>query len=126
MRYLILIILSLIQVSVRCDCAFIVQDDLKPQPPKPEEVKPFLIDYSSCSEWIGKEGCCNYNSFRQTSSSFGKLDTVFGTNGGGCDVCAINLKRFWCTYSCGPNQADYVEVQFIVKIGLRLRMGRFD
>ena len=29
-------------------------------------------------------------------SSFPKLDIVFGTKNGGCDVCAVNLKRFWC------------------------------
>ena len=28
--------------------------------------------------------------------------------GGGCDICAINLKRFWCEYACSPNQSDFV------------------
>lgn len=60
--------------------------------------------------WNHQTACCNVNSFRQTSNSFGKIDAVFGSSAGGCDVCAVNLKRFWCEYSCNPNQADFVQV----------------
>jgi len=34
---------------------------------------------------------------------------VFGSQGGGCDVCSINLKRFWCEYACSPRQADFMK-----------------
>ncbi len=29
---------------------------------------------------------------------------------GGCDICAINAKRFWCEYACSPRQADFLKV----------------
>lgn len=54
------------------------------------------------------------NSYRQTQESFLKIDTVFGSStsggSGGCDLCAINLKRFWCQYACDPNQANFTKV----------------
>lgn len=109
----------------RGDCAFIVHEDLKPQPPTEDEKAPQLVEDMTCKEWVGKDGCCNMNSFRQTTSSFLKIDTVFGGAAGGCDVCAVNLKRFWCMYSCSPNQSDFVEVLHSIKPGVRLRVGRF-
>lgn len=33
---------------------------------------------------------------------------MFGSQGGGCDICGINLKRFWCEYACSPRQADFI------------------
>jgi hypothetical protein len=71
----------------------------------------------SCPEWNEKVGCCNKNSFAQTSGSFGKIDAVFGSTAGGCDVCAVNLKRFWCEYSCNPKQADFVQVLELLSVG---------
>jgi hypothetical protein len=40
--------------------------------------------------------------------SFKQIDATFGSGGGGCDFCGANLKRFWCQYTCDPNQADFV------------------
>lgn len=42
------------------------------------------------------------------ASNFLQIDATFGSIGNGCDNCASNLKRFWCTYTCDPNQADFV------------------
>ncbi len=67
----------------------------------------------TCSDWNGQLACCNKNSFIQTTSSFGKIDTVFGGGAGGCDVCAVNLKRFWCEYACSPRQAEFVKVELL-------------
>jgi hypothetical protein len=39
-----------------------------------------------------------------------QIDGVFATVSGGCDVCAINLKRLWCEYACSPRQADFLVV----------------
>ena len=56
--------------------------------------------------------------------NFKKIDTVFGSSSsggsGGCDLCAINLKRFWCTYACAHNQEDWVDVNFKL---FRLEIG---
>lgn len=43
-------------------------------------------------------------------SSYGKIDTVFGNSNGGCDICGVNLKRFWCEYACSPRQSEFMEV----------------
>ncbi len=51
------------------------------------------------------------------TSNFDIIDFTFGSKGdgggGGCDICAANLKRFWCKYwnsllycyryTCDPN-----------------------
>lgn len=113
-RYLLL--LSLL-VSIFTDCAFKVKDNLEPYKPEGDDVKPQPITKVMCTDdWgDGRLGCCNDNAFRQTENSFKKIDTVFGsgTSGGsgGCDLCAINLKRFWCQYACDPNQTNFVRVR---------------
>lgn len=43
--------------------------------------------------------------------NFKKIDAVFGGSGG-CDLCAINLKRFWCQYACDPNQGNFSKVNY--------------
>lgn len=43
-----LLLFSLVPMA-SCDCAFIVGDDLKPLPPKPDEVKPRIVEEMSCS-----------------------------------------------------------------------------
>lgn len=41
--------------------------------------------------------------------SYTQIDGVFGSQGDGCDICAINLKRLWCEYACSPRQADFAD-----------------
>lgn len=43
-------------------------------------------------------------------ASYTQIDGIFGSKGDGCDLCAINLKRFWCEYACSPNQASFTSV----------------
>lgn len=124
-----LILLLTLAVCILADCAFVVEDSLKPHKAEGEEINPSPITWNvSCSEWMDdtdpKMGCCNYNSFRQTQESFKKIDTIFASSvsggSGGCDLCAINLKRFWCMYSCAPNQANFTRVDIIL---FRLETG---
>lgn len=49
-----------------------------------------------CVEYNGKMGCCASGNDIQQSKSYGQIDGIFGSGGGACDACAINLKRFWC------------------------------
>lgn len=37
-------------------------------------------------------------------ANFIQIDTVFGLD---CPICAVNLKRMWCEYSCSPNKANF-------------------
>ena len=30
--------------------------------------------------------------------------------GGGCDICAVNLYRFWCHVGCSPKQSEFSQV----------------
>ena len=55
-------------------------------------------------------GCCDHNNDKEQDGSYIEIDSIFGYKGGGCDHCAINLKRFWCEYACSPNQADFTQV----------------
>ena len=40
------------------------------------------------------------DSFKMVDFSFGSAN---GIGLGGCDICAANLKRFWCAFTCSPN-----------------------
>lgn len=59
---------------------------------------------TQCVEYNGKLGCCDDNNDVAQVSSYIQIDGVFGSQGDGCDICAINLKRFWCEYACSPRQ----------------------
>ncbi len=41
-------------------------------------------------------GCCDDNTDYILSKNFIEIDAIFGSSGGGCDHCSINIKRFWC------------------------------
>lgn len=41
-------------------------------------------------------------------ANFKQIDGVFSAQGGGCDICAINLKRFWCQYACSARQHEFM------------------
>jgi hypothetical protein len=38
-------------------------------------------------------------------SNFQKIDNVFGDD---VPICALNLKKLWCEYTCGVNKVMYV------------------
>jgi len=40
--------------------------------------------------------------------NFQALTGTFGHENAGCDVCAANLVRFWCYFTCAPNQGDFM------------------
>ena len=61
--------------------------------------EPFLLkDLHGCKDYLepGRLGCCSHINDVLTEENFKQIDAVFGSDGGGCDICAINLKRFWC------------------------------
>lgn len=53
-------------------------------------------------------GCCDTNNDISQITSYVQIDGVFSNQGGGCDVCAVNMKRFWCEYACSPRQAQFM------------------
>lgn len=46
-------------------------------------------------------------------SNFQDIDIIFGTD---CPLCALNMKRLWCEFTCNPNQADFVQAKDQVKV----------
>ena len=52
--------------------------------------------------------CCNDDQNTLLKNSFNLLNYTFGSGDDGCDICAINMRRFWCYFTCSPNQADFV------------------
>lgn len=69
----------------------------------PEEYK------GICPEYENTENCCNSNTFSILHAKLFSLDLAFGNSITGCSHCANNLKRFFCKYSCDPNQHLFVK-----------------
>ncbi len=38
------------------------------------------------------------------ANNFRSIDLVFGND---CSICASNLKRMWCDYTCNPNKIEF-------------------
>jgi hypothetical protein len=68
--------------------------------------EPFLLDEKdlACPDYVGKKVCCSAAQNIDLRDNFNSLDIVFGSGYGGCDICSINLKRFWCAFTCDPEQ----------------------
>jgi hypothetical protein len=65
-----------------------------------------------CPEYFNKTACCNNGQNILLKNNFDALDRVFGSEFGGCDICAINLKRFWCHFTCSPDQDKFSKKEF--------------
>ena len=50
--------------------------------------------------------CCNDDQAEILKANFIQIDTVFGLD---CPICAVNIKRMWCEYTCNPNKANFVK-----------------
>lgn len=84
-------------------CSFEIAPDMTPLKVNKE---PYMVSgMSLCKEYNGKMGCCNQYNDQQQVQSYPQIDGIFSSLGDGCDICAVNLKRFWCEYACSPNQA---------------------
>jgi hypothetical protein len=60
-----------------------------------------------CMEYLGKDACCNNGQNILLGKNFETISYIFGSDYGGCDICAVNLKRFWCEFTCSPNQDKF-------------------
>jgi hypothetical protein len=40
------------------------------------------------------------------TKSFQQIDSVFGSD---VPLCGLNLKKFWCEYTCDPNKINFVD-----------------
>lgn len=56
----------------------------------------------------GEQVCCTDIQLTALQNNFFTIDQIFGTAGQGCDLCAINLKKFWCAFTCDPRQSEFL------------------
>lgn len=97
------------QINSKCSMA---QDpDGIPRPAYENETEPHTEhgEDSYCQDFVGQKTCCTAYQIGQIVKNFDALESIFGGDGG-CDVCVVNLKRFWCHFTCSPNQAEFIEV----------------
>lgn len=97
--FLLLALLGLVSLA-EARCMYNLNDTYYPFR---TDAEPFeLGQLSACKDYIepGRLGCCNRYNDEATLKNFKQIDGIFGKQGGGCDICAINLKRFWCQYAC--------------------------
>lgn len=88
------VLMGMLVGNIHCNCAYLVKEDGKPE--KTDQEAYLVQDLTQCIEYNEKMGCCNINNDVSQVTSYVQIDGVFGSQGGGCDICSINLKRFWC------------------------------
>jgi hypothetical protein len=105
------LLIVLLFVGIKSKCAF---SHWTGPMPYPYDGEPFPVNFTMdvCQEYNDNKSnvCCTVHNIKLTSDNFVQVDGAFATASGGCDICAINLKRFWCEYVCSPRQADFVSV----------------
>ena len=96
-------------VNSSCSMAQDIGD--KPREAREGETEPHTIlqDSSYCPDFEGIKTCCTEYQISQLQKNFLAIESIFGGDGG-CDICVVNLKRFWCYFTCAPNQAEFLEV----------------
>ena len=107
-------ILACIISIVYSDCVLYNNGTLPPMFASPDRTKP--RDYSTewsdspaCPDFVGVDSCCSDASNAASYDNFGKIRTAFGNQGGGCDLCAANIQRFFCYFACAPNQSEFMK-----------------
>ena len=101
---------------INSKCVMSQDPDQIPRPAYDNEKEPHTIhaDSSFCPDFEGIKTCCTEFQYKELEKNFNALESIFGGDGG-CDICVVNLKRFWCYFTCAPNQAEFIEVGNITK-----------
>lgn len=108
--YNLIMLLSII-AFVNSSCSMAQDIGGKPREAREGETEPHTIhqDNSYCPDFEGIKTCCTEYQLSQLQNNFLAIESIFGGDGG-CDICVINLKRFWCYFTCAPNQAEFIEI----------------
>ena len=59
----------------------------------------------NCPFYNGMEVCCSDDQISLMVANFKTIDQLFGE----CEICSMNLKKFWCGFTCDPYQASFVK-----------------
>jgi hypothetical protein len=93
-----------------CD---ITDPTCKPNKTSGNQTIPFILKDNPddprvvCQEFLNNPSCCTRDQNILLKENFDSIDSIFGSKFGGCDICAINLKRFWCYFTCAPYQDQF-------------------
>jgi len=66
----------------------------------------------ACPNMVDQELCCNDDQILVMYNNFKTIDSLFGN----WLLCSINLKRFWCEYTCNPYQYYLLDSHGQVKV----------
>jgi hypothetical protein len=108
--YLLNFVYSKCRMQQLCD---VTQPGCHPEPADYTEPQILLGPDVICPEYYNKTACCNNGQNILLKKNFDSLDSVFGSKYGGCDICSINLKRFWCHFTCSPEQHTFSKLKII-------------
>jgi hypothetical protein len=102
------IIIGLIQNKCRMKQDCDVRDP-KCKPSAANNTEPQILNGidAICPDYKDQLACCNKGQNILMKNNFDSLDSVFGSKSGGCDACAINLKKFWCHFTCHTEQDQW-------------------
>ena len=102
------IIIGLIQNKCRMKQDCDVRDP-KCKPSAANNTEPQILNGidAICPDYKDQLACCNKGQNILMKNNFDSLDSVFGSKYGGCDACAINLKKFWCHFTCHTEQDQW-------------------
>ena len=59
----------------------------------------------SCPMYKDMEVCCRDDQIALMVANFKTIDQLFGE----CEICSMNLKKFWCGFTCDPYQQTFIE-----------------
>ena len=104
-----IIVLLCLVVGGYGNCVYDIRED--DHMPIHTDREPFQLGtLEACQDYLtpGRLGCCSAINDQLTNDNFKQIDGAFGSQAGGCDICAVNLKRFWCEYACSARQHEFM------------------
>ena len=93
------------------DCP--ITDDCSPKKADENHTNPKIINSSFtyiCPEFENKKVCCSNRQLYKMIKIFDLIDQTFGSFGQGCDICSLNIKKFWCNFICSPEQNTFLNI----------------
>ena len=97
---------------INTDCSMAQDNETMVRPAVGNETTPHRYQEGNntyCTDFIDQDTCCTPFQMQQLLKNFEVIESIFGGDGG-CDACVVNLKRFWCYFTCSPEQARFIKL----------------
>lgn len=75
----------------------------------------FISDYTKA----GVASCCTLSQLEALSPSLAQAESLLAT----CPACRNNFRRFYCSFTCSPNQSQFLDVTSTQNLTTRLPNG---